>query len=163
MTDIGGTKTVYAPVTPSVDNKAKPASGTSRGAVGAGLLQPSPNTARVRGVVKKDAETMTKREAFIAANGGLGDRGQYLENQKDAASSQQFPRVQQAQQEEGPVGLSTINNAVEDARDSSERSLDTEAKHDDQVAQAKEEALQKLHNEDLVREKKAQELAATQA
>jgi hypothetical protein len=163
MTDIGGTKTVYTPVTPSVDNNAKPASGTPRGAVGAGLLQPSPNTAWVRGVVKHDAESEAKRAAFTA-NVKMGDRDQYLKNQVDAAPKQQFPQmqqVQQVQQEESSAGLSRNNNTVENARASSEKSLDAEAKHDEQIAQAKEEALQKLHDEDLLKER-LQQLATPQ-
>ncbi len=166
MTDIGGTKTVYAPVTPSVDNNAKPSTPRQSGSVSPGLLEPSPNTtwaepapAWVKGVVKKDAETMAKREAFMA-KGAMGDRDQYLTNQLNSAFNQQFPQLQQGQQEESSVGLSQINNTVEDARDSSE-SLNTEAKHDEQVAQAKEEALQKLHDEDLLKER-LQQLATPQ-
>jgi hypothetical protein len=161
MTDIGGTKTVYAPVTPSVDNNAKPSTPRQSGSVSPGLLEPSPNTTWVNGVVKHDAESEAKRAAFIAGNGKMGDRDQYLTNQLNSAFNQQFPQLQQGQQEESPVGLSRINSTVEDARDSSEKSLDTEAKHDEQVAQAKEEALQKLHDEDLLKEK-LQQLATPQ-
>jgi hypothetical protein len=53
MTDIGGTKTVYAPVTPKVDNNAKPSTGTSNGPVSPGLLQPGPNNTWVEDVAEQ--------------------------------------------------------------------------------------------------------------
>jgi hypothetical protein len=161
MTDIGGTKPVYTPVTPSVDNNAKPTTARQSGTVSPGLLEPSPNTLWVRGEVKKDEASLLARKAFIAANGQMGDRDQYPVNQQDAALNQQLPQLQQAQHEESSAGLSRINNTVEDARDSSKRSLDLEAKHDEQVAQVKKDALEKLHDEDLLKER-LQQLAIPQ-
>jgi hypothetical protein len=161
MSNIGGTgsKPVYTDNTPIVDNNAKPSSGASQGVVGAGLLQPSPNTTWVKGIVKKDAETLSKREAFIAANGKMGDRDQYLANQLDVAPNQQLPQVQQqAQQEESSAGLSRINTTVEDARDSDRKALDAEADHDKQVAEKNKEEIDQLRRQDELLRKKAEQL-----
>ena len=86
MTEIGG-KPVYTPITP-VDNNAKPSSAPTQGGVGHGNLPPGPNVTWVKGVVKKDADTMAKRAAFTEANGAMGDRTQYITNQLADALSQ---------------------------------------------------------------------------
>jgi hypothetical protein len=147
MTDGVGGKTVYQPI--NIENNAQPTPVRRSSAPSPGLLEPSPNTTWVTGVVKHDAESEAKRDAFVAANGAMGDRNQYLVNQLDAALAQKLPQLQQGQQEESSAGLSTINNTVEDARDSSQKSLDLQAKHDEAVAEKNKETLNKLHNERL--------------
>jgi hypothetical protein len=159
VTDI---KPVYTPITTTVDNNTKPSSGSANGGTSPGLLRPSPNTAWVPGVVKKDAETMAKREAFM--NGGaMGDRDGYKANQLATASSQATisQATQQAQQQEGSANLLRTSDIVEDAHESSKKSLEAEAKHDEQVAEAKEKALAQLRAEDLQKEQ-AQPLATPQ-
>jgi len=151
MTEIGG-KPVYTPITP-VDNNAKPSSAPTQGGVGHGNLPPGPNVTWVKGVVKKDAETMAKRAAFTEANGAMGDRTQYLTNQlADARSQTRISQgAPQVQQEEGSAGPSRSSDIIEGVQESSKKSLDAEAKHAEEVAQSKQEALQKMLEEDRQR------------
>ena len=166
MTTIGGSKPVYEPVTPSVDNNAKPSTGGSPEEAGHGVLKPGPNVTWVTGVVKKDEETMAKRAAFIAENDAMGDRDQYLANQPAAVFNQRFPQLQQgqqAQQEETTVGPSRIVDTVEDTQKTSQKVLDDEAKHDQEVAKAKNQQFQNLLDRDADKlRQKAEQLDVTQ-
>jgi hypothetical protein len=71
MTYTGGIKPGATPGTNKVENNSPPGSGTPQGGVSPGWLKPAPNTTWMKGVVKTDAETMKKREAFIA-QGAMG-------------------------------------------------------------------------------------------
>src|SRR5262245_33316681 len=82
MTDIGGTKTVYAPVTPLVDNNSKPSTGVAPGTVSPGLLQPGPNTTWIKVQVSEKAKAAGRSDVTIGASEARVAHGIKIESEK---------------------------------------------------------------------------------
>jgi hypothetical protein len=170
MTDGVGGNTVYKPI--NVDNNAKPSTSASPVGVSPGLLKPSPNTTWVETVGEEKVtrmgwqkaevsqEAKDRREAALAAGtaitiGGPSPQIQAVTNNVITGLASRHDEPSGVASGAGP------NQSVEDAHESTKKSLDAESKHDEQVAQAKEETLEKLHNEDLLKER-LQQLATPQ-
>jgi|SoiMethySBSTD1v2_1073268.scaffolds.fasta_scaffold87626_3 hypothetical protein len=163
MTDIGGTRPVYAPVTPSVDNNAKPSAGPVPGAVGHGVLNPGPNVTWVEKVAGKDVTKMGWRQVQVsqkALDQGQSDitigasearvaHGLVFEAKQLLGKNPTIVTEQESTLNSGTSSPAT----VEDVQKSSKKSLDDEAKHDEQVARAKNEDFQRLLDADKLRAK----------
>jgi hypothetical protein len=173
MTHIGGTKPVYAPITTAVDNNAKPSSGSANGGTSPGLLQPGPNTQWIETVAGKPVvktawqraevsqEAKDKRAAAEAAGTAITIGTRQAQPTSAAQTMQPTMSATTTSQEATGGGQATFSGLTEDLRESSNKSLETEAKHDEQVAQSKAETLAKMRAEDLLKEK-AQELKISQ-
>lgn len=167
MTDIGGIKTVYAPVAPSVDNNAKPSTGGSPNAVGPGSLVPAPNVTWVEKVGKTDATRTAWQTAHVSEEARAAGRSGIEIGASEARTRGLSLALQNlklnnpttvTEQEPSVGGTLSGSTAVEDAQKATKQSLDNEAKHDQEVASAKNEAFLKLLDAD----KKMEQLDGTQ-
>jgi hypothetical protein len=146
MTSGVGGKTVYQPM--KVDNNSKAAPGTDQSGAGRGNFgPPGPNVTWVSGVVKTDAETMAKREAFIS-QGAMGMH-QAVKVTVDSAAQLSAPVVTIGEEPSASSDDSTsgVGDIVEEAAKSSEAALKAEEKHDDEVAARRTQELKDLHQD----------------
>jgi hypothetical protein len=150
MTDVGGTKPVYTPITTTVDNNIKP-TGAAQGRGGEGLLVASPNTVWVdpvpatpgwqKAVVSDAARAKGRSGITIGASEERLAKGIEIELRNDAPNNMVPTSVQ-------PEGSSAGGRSSSDPVKNDQRaladSLKSEAEHNKQVDQAKQEALNKL-------------------
>jgi len=136
-------KSVYQPI--KVDNNSKAAAGTDQSGAGRGAFgPPGPNVTWVSGVVKKDAETMAKREAFMA-QGAMGMH-QAVKVTVDSAAQLAAPAVT-ISEEPSASSEDSVADTVEQAAESSKAVLKAEGKHDDEVAERRMQELKDLHQD----------------
>jgi hypothetical protein len=145
MTYTGGIKPGATPGTNKVENNSPPGSGTPQGGVSPGWLKPAPNTTWMNGVVKTDAETMKKREAFIA-QGAMGMH-QAVKVTVDSAAQLSAPAVTIGEEPSASSSTSALGDTVEQAAKSNEAALKAEEKHDDEVAARRTQELKDLHQD----------------